>query len=224
MSESAQVNAAALGEALRQYGLVLPDPHRQAAIARYCEILWRENRVLNLTRHLDYPTFVARDLNDVLHVSTLIRPAERLLDIGSGGGVPGLLLAIVRPDLSVSLCESTTKKARVLERIVSELQLDCRIYNRRAEVLLTAESFDVCVARAVGPLWKICTWFRGHWSAMGRLLAFKGSRWEEEVERARRDPAFAAVNWRVALEYPMIGTNSSAYILKLWAKGAPEPP
>ncbi len=223
MSELPATNPGTLSESLMRFGLPLVDPADESRVQKYCEALWRENQSLNLTRHLDYDTIVARDLNDVLQVSRLIQPGKRLLDIGSGGGVPGVLLAILRPDLKITLCESMAKKARVLESIVRELELTCRICHQRAEDLLAVERFDVCVARAVGPLWKICNWFQGRWRSMGQLLAFKGSRWEEELTEARRYPSFNEVKIRVALEYPMLGTESTAYIVKLWAKGAPEP-
>ena len=223
MSQLPATDPGSLSQSMQRFSLQLAEPAFEARVQKYCEILWRENQSLNLTRHLDYDTFVARDLNDVLQVSRLIQPGKRVMDIGSGGGVPGVLLAILRPDLKITLCESMAKKARALECIVRELALPSRIFHKRAESLLAVERFDVCVARAVGPLWKVCNWFQGRWRPMGRLLAFKGSRWKEELEEARRYPSFNQIDWRMELEYPMLGTESTAYILKLWAKGAPEP-
>lgn len=223
MADSPLSPRGGLEPSLAHFGLTLPDPALSGRIESYCRVLWRENESLNLTRHLDFDTFVARDLNDVLQLSRLIGPGERVLDIGSGGGVPGLLLQLVRPDLAVTLCESMAKKARSLERMIAALQLQCGLRHQRAEALLASERFDVGAARAVGPLWKICQWLHGHWHALGRLLALKGSRWTEEVAEARRHTLSAEVEIKLALEYPMLGTDSKAYILKLWAKGMPEP-
>ena len=72
-------------------------------IQQYCVLLWHKNQKLNLTRHTDWQTFVARDLVDTLQLSKLIDHGKDVLDVGSGGGVPGLLLAIIRPDLTVHL-------------------------------------------------------------------------------------------------------------------------
>lgn len=211
-----------LRQSLDRYQVPISDAAVIAQLEKYCRILWRANESLNLTRHLNFDVFVARDLNDVVQLSQLIRPGESVLDIGSGGGVPGVVLSILRPDLDVALCESVAKKVRFLEGIVQELGLGCGLRHQRAETLLAHEHFDVCVARAVGPLWKICTLFQGRWRSMDRLLAFKGTRWREELEEARRHPSFQEIQTRVVAEYPMPGTDSTAYILKLWAKGAPE--
>ena len=85
-------------------------------LERYCELLWEWNEKINLTRHTDYEKFVARDLVDSLAFAEFLEPGEKVLDVGSGGGVPGVVLAIVRPDLKVSLADSVGKKAKVLKR------------------------------------------------------------------------------------------------------------
>ncbi len=211
-----------LRQSLQRFQVSLADPAIETKLETYCRVLWRENQTLNLTRHLNFDVFVARDLNDVIQLSRLIRPGESVLDIGSGGGVPGVVLSILRPDLKVTLCESVAKKVRALQAIVQELDLECGIRHQRAEDLLAHEHFDVCVARAVGPLWKIGNWFQGRWRAMDRLLAFKGARLTEELREAQQYPSFREVQSRVVAEYPMPGTNSTAYLIKLWAKGAPE--
>ena len=119
-------------------------------------------------------------------LAQLLREKEEVLDVGSGGGVPGVLLAILRPDLDLSLCDSTQKKARVLTSIVAELGLKVPVHQCRAEHLLEDIRFDSLVARAVGPLWKILQWFEPHWASIGRLLLIKGPKWVDERAEARR--------------------------------------
>lgn len=80
-------------------------------IAAYAESLWRWNERLNLTRHTDVERFVSRDVADAVAIAPHLSAGERLLDVGTGGGVPGVLLAILRPDLSVELSESVGKRA-----------------------------------------------------------------------------------------------------------------
>jgi 16S rRNA (guanine527-N7)-methyltransferase len=75
-----------------------------------------------------------------------------VLDVGTGGGVPGIVLAILRDDLDISLCESVQKKARVVEQFVRQLELPCAVHAERAEKLLDDFRYDVLVARAVGPI------------------------------------------------------------------------
>ena len=94
-----------------------------ARLEDYCRLMWEWNERLNLTRHTDFDKFVARDLVDSMELSRLIEPGERVLDIGSGGGVPGIVLAILRPDITVTLSESVAKKARALEDMVQKLGL-----------------------------------------------------------------------------------------------------
>ena len=78
---------------------------------------------MNLTRHTTLEKFVGRDVVDSYQLGKLLEQGERVLDVGTGGGVPGVVLAILRPDLSVSLCESTQKKARAVEAIVARAGL-----------------------------------------------------------------------------------------------------
>ena len=113
-----------------------------------------------------------------------------MLDVGTGGGVPGVVLAILRPDLTVSLCESTQKKARAVEAMVGELGLPIPVFATRAEEVLEITTFDTLVARALAPLHKVLTWLRPHWDAFDRLLLIKGPSWvEERAEAATARPA-----------------------------------
>ena len=211
-----------LQAALARHQLELPDD-QVAQLDRYCHLLWEWNEKLNLTRHTDYEKFASRDVLDCVQLSRLLEPGEEVLDVGSGGGVPGILLAIIRPDLQISLSESVAKKAQVLDTIVQELDLSTPIYHSRAEDVLEDFAFDALIARAVGPLWKMCTWFAPHWHCFGRLLAIKGPRWVEERREARQRGLLRNVNLRKAAVYPMPGTDSESVILKLWAKRPDDP-
>jgi len=115
-------------------------------------------------------------------------PTARLLDIGSGGGLPGLIIAIVRPEIEVHLLEATGKKARFLAEVGSKLALDVTIHHGRAEDLAKAplaRSFDVVTSRAVAPMGRLAGWCAPYLNAGGRIHAIKGERWEEELEGAR---------------------------------------
>ncbi len=203
-----------LGDALRRFDIELPDDH-VAQLDRYCCLVWDWNERLNLTRHTDFDKFVSRDLVDTVQLSCLLEPDEKVLDVGTGGGVPGVVLAITRPDLQVSLCESVRKKAQVVEAIVRELGLSTPVYCDRAEELLQEHRFDTLVARAVGPLWKMCKWFGPHWHSFGRLWAIKGPRWVEERKEARERGLLKNVELRKVVTYPMPGTESDSVILRL---------
>ncbi|MCO6455245.1 MAG: 16S rRNA (guanine(527)-N(7))-methyltransferase RsmG [Pirellulaceae bacterium] len=211
-----------LPAALRRHGLELP-ADQIAQLERYCRLLWDWNRQLNLTRHTDFDKFVGRDLVDSLQLAAWLGQGEEVLDLGSGGGVPGIVLAIVRPDLDVALCESVEKKARVLNDLVRQLDLPVAVHHVRVEELLEDLRFDAVVARAVGPLWKICHWLQPHWDSVGRVLLVKGPAWVEERNEARHRGLLRLVELRRVASYPLVGTSSQSVILKLWRKGRPEP-
>jgi len=188
-------------------------------LEEYCRVLWETNQRLNLTRHTDYETFVARDLVDSMQLAALLRPGERVLDVGSGGGVPGIVLAILRNDVHVSLVESVGKKARALAEMIDRLKLPVPVFEARAEHLLDDLRFDTLVARAVGPLWKICNWFAPHWASIGRLLVIKGPAWVEERKEARHRGMLRPLELRKAASYTPPGADAESVILELWPKG-----
>ncbi|HRX79235.1 MAG: 16S rRNA (guanine(527)-N(7))-methyltransferase RsmG [Planctomycetaceae bacterium] len=210
-----------LHDALQRHSIELPSEQVEQ-LDRYCKLVWDWNTKLNLTRHTDYEKFVSRDLVDTLELSKLLAEGEEVLDVGSGGGVPGIPLAILRPDLQLALCESMGKKAAVLEEMISGLGLTTPIYNCRAEFLMGDFRFDAVTARAVGPLWKMLKWFEPHWLYIGRLLAIKGPKWPEERGDARHRGYMGKLNLRAAASYPLAGTNSESVILKIWPKSRPE--
>ena len=211
----------ALTAELNRFEIKLPDECLEP-VAAYAALLWEWNKHLNLTRHTDYEKFVTRDVYDTIQLASLLQPEEEVVDLGSGGGVPGILLSILRPDLQISLCESVGKKAKVLDDLVAQLNLPSTVFNARLEDILDDFRFDAVVARAVGPLWKICFWLENHWLSVGRLLAIKGPNWGEERKEARHRGLMHPVEMRCALSYCTPGTDIESVILKLWLKGQPE--
>ncbi len=163
-----------LQHALARHSVQL-QPSQVELLGRYCQLLWEWNARLNLTRHMDYETFVLRDVLDTRQLVEHLRPGERILDVGTGGGVPGVLLAILRPDLRVSLSESTRKKADAVAAIVQQLGLPIAVFPRRAEQVLAEQRFDSLVARAVGPLWKMLQWLAPHWARLWPFVADQGA-------------------------------------------------
>jgi 16S rRNA (guanine527-N7)-methyltransferase len=210
--------SATLAQALQRWQVAV-DAAAVPALERYCQLLWQHNEVLNLTRHTTYDLFVTRDLVDALELSAQLRPDEDILDIGSGGGVPGIPLAILRPDLRVSLAESVGKKAKALEEVVAELRLPVTVFAERAERLLDDLRFDAGVTRAVGSISKLTQWFRGNWISLGRLLAIKGPKWVEEQAEAQAAGLLKNLQVKVAHQYKVPGQDWESVILKIWPKG-----
>jgi 16S rRNA (guanine527-N7)-methyltransferase len=186
-----------------------------AKIAAYCLQVWSWNQSINLTRHTSPELFVTRDLLDSWHLSKLLEPDEEMLDIGSGGGVPGVLVAILRPDVQVNLCDSVAKKATVLQRIVDQLELNVPVHPLSVQKLLEDFRYDTLTARAVGPLVRLCTWLKDDWHNFRRLLAIKGPKWVEERGEARHRGLLKNIELRRIAAYPMPNTHSESTILQL---------
>ncbi len=207
---------ASLKKTIEMFEIDIPD-EAYVPLKNYCTLVWEINEQLNLTRHTTNELFVTRDLLDSVELSKLIPENKEVLDIGSGGGVPGIILAILRPDLQVTLKESVGKKAAVLGQIAEELKLSVEIYQCRAEDLLEDFRYDYSTARAVGPLKKIGRWFEGQWPSVGRLLAVKGPKWIEEKEAADEEELLKKVDLRVVAEYEVPGVDWKSVILQLKA-------
>lgn len=206
-----------LKQTMDLHDLELPEDQR-TKVKHYCQILWELNKSLNLTRHTTYDKFVTRDLFDTMQLAELIPENVEVLDIGSGGGVPGVLLAIIRPDLKVTLAESVGKKAVALGQMTEGIEVDVDVYHCRAEDLLADFRFDYTTARAVGPLVKLGTWFEPVWPSVGRLLALKGPNWPQEKEVADEAKLLDGVDLKVAAEYLTPGAEWMSYILEIKSK------
>ena len=192
-------------------------------IDEYCRVLWDKNQKMNLTRHVDYDTFAARDIIDSVELAAQLRSGEKVLDVGSGGGVPGIVLQILRPDLSVCLSDCVEKKSLALAEMVSHLKLQVPVFRDRAENVLSATEFDTLVARAVGPLWKILRWFENSWERFERLLLIKGPAWVEERGEARHRGYLKGLQLRNVHNYKMPGRDSESSILMIWPTGKDAP-
>jgi 16S rRNA (guanine527-N7)-methyltransferase len=210
-----------LAAALARHGFELPAQQTER-LDQYCKLLWDWNTKINLTGHKDYEKFVSRDVLDSLKLAEHLRQGEEILDVGTGGGVPGVVLAIVRPDLRVTLCDSVGKKARAVESMVQALGLEVPVYPFRAEEALEDARYDALVIRAVGPLWKLLAGFKPHWNMFRRMLVVKGPKWTEELNEAKRRGLMHNLQIKIAAEYAVPGADGKSVVLKIWPKGVPE--
>lgn len=198
-------------------------PAAAGRLAAFAARLWSWNERLNLTRHTDAAVFVARDVADSLALVPHLAVAERVLDVGTGGGVPGAILAILRPDLKVELCDSVAKKARAVTEIVSEAGLRVPVHAAAAQELVAARArgpdrFDTLVVRAVAPLEKLLRWFEPLADSFGRMLVIKGPRWEEEQAEARHQGLGRRVTIRRLAAWPLPGSDNESVLLEIKAR------
>jgi 16S rRNA (guanine527-N7)-methyltransferase len=205
---------------MARHRIELPEP-QVGMLEQYCGLLWDWNAKINLTRHTDYEKFVARDLIDSLAFAESLRQGEKILDVGTGGGVPGVVLAILRPDLDVTLCESVAKKARAVRDIVDKLGLDVPVLQARAEDVLVQRKYDTLVVRAVARLRKLLGWLRPRWDAFDRMLVLKGPSWVEERGEARHHGLLRDLALRKLSSYPVAGTDSHSVLLQICPKTRP---
>ena len=127
----------------------------------------------------------------------LVEAGARVADVGSGAGLPGLVWALARPDLRVTLVEPLLRRATFLQESVAALGLDDRVTvvrGRGEESTALWSTFDVVTARAVAPLAKLLGWTIPFLRADGRLLALKGQQAQEEIGQAA--PQIAALRLR----------------------------
>lgn len=122
-------------------------------------------------------------------LAELLDPGERIIDIGSGAGLPGIPLAIARPDLNVLLLEPLLRRSEFLAQVIHELGLAVEVVRGRAEEPGVRNRFgerDAAVSRAVASLDKLTKWSLPLLRHDGRMLAIKGERAADEVEQYRR--------------------------------------
>ena len=142
--------AAAIASECGRLGLDVP-PAAAERLAAFAARLWAWNERLNLTRHTDAAVFVARDVADALALVPHLAAGERVLDVGTGGGVPGVLLAVLRPDLQVELSESVGKRAQAVQAIVAEAGLRLPVHAGAAQTLVAARGSGPRACRTARP-------------------------------------------------------------------------
>lgn len=200
-----------LRRGLAALGLALPDD-RVERLLGYVALLARWNAAYNLTAVRDPAEMVPRHLLDSLAILPWVR-RPRVLDVGTGPGLPGIPLAIADPRLHVTLLDANGKKVRFCRQAVMELGLDdVEVVQARVEAYRPAEGFATITARAVADLPSLVAAVRHLLAADTTLLAMKGALPEAEIV-ALRDEGFSAASHR--LQVP--GTAAERHLVEIRA-------
>jgi 16S rRNA (guanine527-N7)-methyltransferase len=191
----------AIGVAAAALGLSL-DERQLQQLAAYAQLLQRWNRVHNLTSVRAGEKVLTHHLLDslavlphFLHVGDVASP--RVLDVGSGGGLPGVVLAIAAPQAQLTLVDAVQKKCAFLTQAAVELQLrNVDVIHGRVESL-HLPPFDVIISRALATLGQFVAWTRHLLKPEGRWLAMKGRLPDDEIAALPTDIRGTAVELRV---------------------------
>jgi 16S rRNA (guanine527-N7)-methyltransferase len=169
-----------LASGARELGIDLSEAQAETLL-RLVDELEQGNLKFNLTAIRDRPGMLCKHVLDSLSLQPYLR-GERVADIGTGAGFPGLALAVVNPQRRFTLIEATGKKARFVEQTAERVGCgNVTVVNSRSESYRPFELFDTVVARALASLADFVA-YAGHLTAPGgRLLAMKGKRPDDEI-------------------------------------------
>ncbi|HJV53505.1 MAG TPA: 16S rRNA (guanine(527)-N(7))-methyltransferase RsmG [Noviherbaspirillum sp.] len=180
----------------------------------YLALLHKWNSVYNLTAVRDPVQMVTQHLLDSLTVVPAFADVYNVLDVGAGGGLPGIVLAIARPDMNVSLIDTVHKKTAFLTQVKAELQLaNVSVHTGRVEQLQVKQKFDVITSRAFADLSDFVNWSGHLLQEQGCFIAMKGVAPVDEIARL-------PVPWQVtevrALQVP--GLNAERHLVFIQRK------
>lgn len=179
--------------AARVFGERLP------AVRAYVELLAGAGIERGLIGPREMPRLWDRHVLNSAAVAELIQPDVTVADVGSGAGLPGIPLALARPDLHIVLIEPLLRRSGFLEEAIAELELDhVSVVRARAEDVRPTGGYDVVTARAVAPLARLAGWTLPLLRPGGRLLAVKGRSVVEELDESAASLAkMGAESWTV---------------------------
>ncbi|WP_320819532.1 16S rRNA (guanine(527)-N(7))-methyltransferase RsmG [Thalassolituus sp.] len=210
MSTSTKSYATNITQGADAMGIALSE-EQLYALQEYLALLQKWNKAYNLTAIRDPKDMVNLHLLDSLAVNPYVLGAKRVIDVGTGPGLPGIILAIMNPDIAFTLLDSNGKKTRFLFQAVTHLDLkNVTIVNDRVEAYHPSEPFDIIVSRAFASLADMTFWCKHLRAEHGHFLAMKGQYPQQEIDDLRSE---FAVTESFELQVP--GVEGERHILRL---------
>jgi 16S rRNA (guanine527-N7)-methyltransferase len=192
-----------LAQGIESLGLKIDAPVQQDLL-RYLELLRKWNKVYNLTAIRDAEQMLSHHLLDSLSIVPFVR-GPRVLDMGCGAGLPGIPLALARPDLQVVMMDANAKKTRFVQQAITELNLDnAEAVHARAEDYTAPGGFDTVTSRAFSSLDDFLGLAAPYLQKGGQLLAMKGRYPTQELELSFNQFRLIAVH---QLEVPFLDSE-----------------
>lgn len=203
-------NKQKLQSGLQTMGLALTAA-QQLLLLEYVALLKKWNTTYNLTALRDEEKIISHHILDSLTLLPFVENAQTMMDIGSGGGLPGIPTAICRPDLHITLLDSNTKKTSFLQQAIIELGLNnVTVASGRVEAMHNKKA-DMVTSRAFAELADFISLTKHLLNDDGRWVAMKGVYPYEELEHI---PASVEIVRVDKLEVPMLGAERHMVVMK----------
>ncbi len=180
------------------------------AYLRYIELLAKWNTAYNLTAVKEPEAMLKRHILDSLTVHSFVE-GEHCLDIGTGAGLPGMILALAQPEKHWTLLDSNQKKIRFLRHVVADLKINnVELVHGRIEAFKPANDFDTIICRAFAPLVRMLEQTQHLLTTENQLLAMKGKQVDTEIDELGNHEFLIKLN-----DLALSGNDASAKLVQI---------
>lgn len=201
-----------------EFGVFLSDEIKER-LSIYGDMLIETNKSVNLTAITEPTEIVLKHFYDcILFFKNITpNPGDKIIDIGTGAGFPGLVLKIIRPDIKLTLMDALDKRLTFLKNVLEKINLSAEVLHLRAEDggkdPALRESFDFAVSRAVAALPTLCEFCIPYVKIGGSFVAMKGEAAEEEVAAAKRAYSILGCEKPIIFKETLTGNESRAFVI-----------
>ncbi len=191
-------------------------PHSIKEIKQYVDILLTDGVVRGVIGPRESERIWSRHILNSATLGSMVRPGAKVIDVGSGAGLPGIPLALARRDISVVLLEPLLRRVRFLGETVEKLGIDNRVEVFRGRAEDHSATYDCVVSRAVAPLPKLVLRCAGLLAEGGEMLSLKGDRAEQEVQDAAKQLDSLGLNAEIV---PVSALYESTTVVRVSCRG-----